>query len=258
MAPPRRRGPAPTRTPAPPSRQAPGEVRAPAERPTGGSRRRVSHSLEAVIEAAVAILDESGESALTFRALAARLGGGVGSIYWYVSNKDELLNRATDQVMEAVLTTTEALGDDGDPIDNVRDIAMALFQAIVERPWLAAYFMRNTTIQSNGLLLYERLGEQLLRLNRPPRQTFHAVSAVLGYVIGVAADLGQTPPKEVLDGTISAAAYLGAIADEWRSLDPAEYPFMHYIVDEFDGHRDIDQFRSGLELLLAGIRLETQ
>ncbi|WP_284327911.1 TetR/AcrR family transcriptional regulator [Demequina litorisediminis] len=52
-------------------------------------RRRASHSLEAVVAASVAILDESGEDALTFRALAARLGGGVGSIYWYVSSKDE-------------------------------------------------------------------------------------------------------------------------------------------------------------------------
>ncbi|MFW0795410.1 TetR/AcrR family transcriptional regulator [Gordonia sp. CPCC 205515] len=245
MAPPRRRGPA-----------APTKPQAPVERPARGSRRRVSHSLEAVVETAVAILDESGESALTFRALAARLGGGVGSIYWYVSNKDELLNRATDYVLVDVLTDIEKLGDDADPIDNIRDIAEALFGAIVERPWLAAYFLRNTTIQSNGLVFYERLGEQVMRLNLSPRRTFHAVSAVLGYVIGVAADLGQEPPEEVVDGSVAAADYLGAIADEWRSLDPTEFPFMHYIVEEFDGHEDIDQFRAGLELLLDGIRLE--
>ena len=48
--------------------------------------RRASHSLEAVVAEAVALLDEAGEQALTFRALAARLGGGVASIYWYVSS----------------------------------------------------------------------------------------------------------------------------------------------------------------------------
>lgn len=51
-----------------------------APRTTTG-RRRASHSMEAVITEAVALLDEAGEPALTFRALAARLGGGVASIY---------------------------------------------------------------------------------------------------------------------------------------------------------------------------------
>ena len=221
-----------------------------------GNRRRVAHSLEAVVDAAVELLDESGEAALTFRALAARLGGGVGSIYWYVSNKDELLDRATDHVLTGVLTALDGLGDDGDPIDNVRTMAATLFAAIADRPWLAAYFMRNTTIQSNALLFYERLGQQIMRLDLSPRRCFHVVSAVLGYVIGVAADLGQDPPPEVIDGSVGAADYLSAIADQWRSLDREQYPFMHYIVDEFDGHEDIDQFRAGLELLLAGLRLE--
>ncbi len=223
-----------------------------------GTRRRVTHSLEAVVETAVALLDEAGEPALTFRALAARLGGGVGSIYWYVSNKDELLDRATDHVVAGMLSDTEDLAADGDPIDNTRGIAIAVFTAIEKRPWLAAYFMRNTTIQSNALLLYERIGEQVMRLGLPPRECFHAVSAILGYVIGVAADLGQDPPQEVLDGAVAAETYLHGVADNWRALDPERFPFMHYIVDEFDGHRDIDQFRAGLELLLEGLRLQAE
>ncbi|MEP9414974.1 TetR/AcrR family transcriptional regulator [Gordonia sp. VNQ95] len=220
------------------------------------TRRRASHSMETVIEAAVALLDESGESALTFRALAARLGGGVGSIYWYVSNKDELLDRATDHVVAGILADLENMRDAEDPIDNIRAIAETVFAAIVQRPWLAAYFMRNTTIQSNALELYERIGEQAMRLDLSPRQAFHAVSAVLGYVIGVAADLGQEPPQEVIDGTTSREAYLGRVVDQWRALDAAKYPYMHYIVDEFEGHDDADQFRSGLELILAGLRLQ--
>jgi hypothetical protein len=36
--------------------------------------------MDAVVSEAVVLLDEAGEAALTFRALAARLGGGVASI----------------------------------------------------------------------------------------------------------------------------------------------------------------------------------
>ena len=88
-----------------------------------GVRRRASHSMDAVMTASVALLDEAGESALTFRALAERLGGGVGSIYWYVSSKDELLDRATDHVLAQVLSTTDRLGTSSDPIDDLRAIA---------------------------------------------------------------------------------------------------------------------------------------
>ena len=37
---------------------------------------------------------------------------------------------------------------------------------------------------------------------------------------------------------------------------PTAYPFVHHIVDEFAGHDDTDQFRAGLDLLLAGLRLQ--
>jgi AcrR family transcriptional regulator len=219
------------------------------------ARRRATHSMEAVISEAVALLDEAGEPALTFRALAGRLGGGVASIYWYVASKDELLDRASDHVLADVLTATEDAGS-GDPIDDLRAIAVTMFDTIAVRPWLAAYFMRDSEVQPNALALYERMGEQVMRLELTPRQSFHAVSAVLGFVVGIAADLGQQPPQEVLDGTTGRDEYLGRFADRWRSLDPERFPFVHHIVEEFAGHDDTEQFRAGLDLLLAGLRLQ--
>ena len=233
-------------------------TQAPAHRP----RKRASHSMEAVISEAVALLDEAGEPALTFRALAARLGGGVASIYWYVSSRDELLDRASDHVVGEVLAQTAHLAHaadsprDSDPIDDMREIAVAVFAAVTDRPWLGAYFMRDTSLQPNALALYERLGEQALRLNLTRRQRFHAVSAVLGFVIGIAADLGQEMPREVLDGTVDRDEYVEHFADQWRALDPVAFPYLHHIVDEFATHDDAEQFRAGLDLLLAGIRLQ--
>src|SRR6185437_1083212 len=140
-------------------------------------------------------------------------GTGVGSIYWYVDSKDELLDRATDHVLEGVLHDTQQYAGSDDPIDDLRRIAVALFDAIAWRPWLGAYFMRDTGVQPNGLKIYESLGQQVLRLGLPPRPSFHAVSAVLGFVIGIAADLGQEPPQEVVDGTTSREEYIARYAD---------------------------------------------
>jgi AcrR family transcriptional regulator len=208
-----------------------------------------------VLSEAVALLDTSGEQALTFRALAARLGGGAASIYWYVSSKDELLDRAADHVLADVLAAVQDMGT-GDPVDDLRTMALRIFDAIVERPWLGAYFMRNTEVQPNALAIYERLGEQVLRLDLTPRQSFHAVSAVVGFVVGTAADMGQQPPEEVLSGAVGRDEYLARYAAQWRELDPATFPFVHRVVDEFAGHDDAEQFRAGLDLILAGLRLQ--
>jgi AcrR family transcriptional regulator len=212
--------------------------------------------MESVMTEAVALLDEAGEPALTFRALASRLGTGVGSIYWYVASKDELLDRAADHVMADVLVAVEGGPAEADPIAGMRRIAIALFDAVADRPWLGAYFMRDTGSQPNALKVYELIGQQALRLDLSRRERFHAVSAVVGYVVGIAADLGQQPPQEVVDGTESRDHYLELWADQWRALDAAEFPFLHEIADEFAGHDDAEQFRAGLDLLLAGLRLQ--
>lgn len=214
--------------------------------------------MEAVLAETVRLLDESGESALTFRALAARLGGGVGSIYWYVQSKDELLDRAADHILESVLDDTEQYVDDPDPIDALRHIALALFTTASERPWLSNYFLRNTGFQPNSLRFFERLGGQVLRLRLTPKQSFDATSAVIGFVVGAAADLGQEPPPEVVSGAVTRDQFMDRVIAEWSSLDETEFPFIHTILEEFRVHDDAEQFRAGLDLLLDGLRRQAE
>ncbi len=226
----------------------------PADRPSR-ERLRASHSMETVLTAAVALLDESGEPALTLRALASRLGTGVGSIYWYVSSRDDLLDRAVDHVLGGVLTEIERRTGDGDPVDNLRTMAVTLFDAVADRPWLGSRFMRNIDTPGNSLRIYEVLGQQLLRLPLTPLQRFHAVTAIAGVLVSSAVGLGQgEPPEAVLDGMVERDEFLGRFADTWRTLDAAEYPFLHDIVDEFDGHDDKQQFLAALDLTLTGLR----
>ncbi|WP_328723834.1 TetR/AcrR family transcriptional regulator [Streptomyces sp. NBC_00247] len=212
--------------------------------------------METVLSAAVDLLDEAGEPALTLRALAARLGTGVGSIYWYVSGKQDLLDRAIDHVLTGVLAAVEAQPRSEDAIDDLREMALKLFDAIVDRPWLGAHFMRTAVVRGNSLRLYEMLGEQTLRLDLTPRQRFHAVSAIVSVVVGSAADIGQEPPAEVLDGSVDREEFLGRFAETWRSLPAEEFPFVRDIVEVFDGHDDKEQFLAALELSLAGLRLQ--
>ncbi|NED86860.1 TetR/AcrR family transcriptional regulator, partial [Streptomyces sp. SID11233] len=61
---------------------------------------------------------------------------------------------------------------------------------------------------------------------------------------------------ELADGDVDRDAFLGRFAEQWRSLDSAEFPFVQQIAEEFAGHDDRDQFLAALELTLSGLRLQ--
>lgn len=235
----------------------PAETTKTPRRDDGSRRRRATHSMEAIIDAATAMLDEAGESALTFRALAARLGGGVGSLYWYVASKDELLDRVTDSIIAGMLAATPETKETEAPLETMRRLAHGLYDTMTAHPWMGSYLMRNVQLQPHAMEFYERLGEPTLSLDLLPRERFHAVSAVLGFVIGVGAELGQEA------GLVESAhpheeSLQHEYAQTWRALPADDFPFIHAVADEFERHRDEEQFAAGLDFILAGIGMRAE
>src|SRR5580698_7917060 len=90
------------------------EERMPAATPAAaGSRRRgprPRHTRQDVALAAVAIADADGIDKVTFRAVAARLGVGVMSLYNYVPDKQALVYDMVGEV-SAELRLPELTGD---------------------------------------------------------------------------------------------------------------------------------------------------
>ncbi|GMA35320.1 TetR/AcrR family transcriptional regulator C-terminal domain-containing protein [Demequina litorisediminis] len=78
-----------------------------------------------------------------------------------------------------------------------------------------------------------------------PSQMLDGVTAVMGFVIGVASDRGQD--AERADGG----------TPPWEGLEAAEYPFLFAMRDQFLLHDDRAQFLAGLELILSGLRLQS-
>jgi AcrR family transcriptional regulator len=62
-------------------------------------RRREPISRDAIVAAAVRLLDREGLAALSMRRLAEELGTGAASLYWHVGSKDGLLDLVLDQVI---------------------------------------------------------------------------------------------------------------------------------------------------------------
>ena len=210
-------------------------------------RRTDALSKERIVEAAIEILDAEGESALTFRALTARLATGSGAIYWHVANKNDLLAATTNAVIARVMTEVVS---GAEPQEEIRAIALGVFDAIDAHPWVGAQ-LSSEPWQFAVLQIFEGIGGQLQALGVPERAQFDCASALLNYILGLAGQYAagaRLIPRET-----DRSAFLATVAARWAQLDPAQYPFMRQVAAGLPEHDDREQFLAGIDLILVGI-----
>jgi AcrR family transcriptional regulator len=219
-------------------------------------RRNQVLSREQIIDTAIELLDAGGEGALTVRALTERLATGSGAIYYHVGTRDELLDTATETVITAALATKPARASAA-PEDEIRVVALALFDAIAEHQWLATrltlQIIRNPT-GSVTVEIFERIGRQVGALGVPEAAWFDATSTLVHYILGAISQNAR------IDGDTSGIKpdadreeVFDAASTAWQELDPDDYPFMHAIAGQMREHDDREQFLTGIALVLDGI-----
>src|ERR1700761_8960811 len=144
-------------------------------------RREESLSRETIIEASIELLDSSGESGLTYRALSERLATGPGAIYWHIANKADLLTAACDAIVARVI---EGLVAGATPEAAIRAIALGMFDAIDAHPWVGS-----ALTQTPGALpivrILEGIGQQVRALGVPGKEQWAVAGALLNYILGV-------------------------------------------------------------------------
>ena len=210
-------------------------------------RRTDALSKQRIVAAAIEILDAGGETALTFRALAARLTTGSGAIYWHVASKNDLLTAATDDVITRVMTE---VASGAEPQEAIRAIALGAFDAIDAHPWVGTQLSREPW-QPAILQILEGVGGQLQALGVPGRAQFDCASALVNYILGLAGQYAAG--ARLLPRETDRTAFLSTVAAQWAQLDPAEYPFVHQVATQLPGHDDREQFLAGINLILTGI-----
>ncbi|WP_328897176.1 TetR/AcrR family transcriptional regulator [Streptomyces sp. NBC_00236] len=217
-------------------------------------RRNQVLSREQIIATAIELLDTGGEGALTVRALTERLATGSGAIYYQVGTRDELLDTVTETVITAALTAGPG-GGAGAPADEIRLVALALFDSIAEHPWLATRLILQVVRNPVGPVtvgIFERIGRQVSALGVPRDSWFDAASTLVHYILGAVSQNAR------IDGDASDAepdreAFFDATATALQELDPQRYPFMHAIVGQIGGHDDREQFLTGIAIVLDGL-----
>jgi DNA-binding transcriptional regulator YhcF (GntR family) len=216
------------------------------------SAREAELSRTRIVAAAIDVADAEGIAALSLRAVAAKVGAPVMSLYRHVDGKDELLRLMTDAALGE-----ERLTDD--PRAGWRTRlelgARAEWRVFRRHPWLARLVNMTRPEPLPNALAYADWIFRALGTTRADVATQMRVHILLhGLVQGLAVNV---------EAEADAASETGLTEEEWmlRKLDTfhslaasGRYPsFAHVLttLGEFD--LDLDQlFELGLTALLDG------
>ncbi|MFF5671392.1 TetR family transcriptional regulator [Streptomyces hygroscopicus] len=151
----------------------------------------------------------------------------------------------------------EAAGAAGSPQDGIRAVALGLFDAIEEHPWLASQLMTqlsHSLWETVAPRIFESVGRQIHALGVPESSWFAATSALMHYILGAAGqNATNAASARTLGPEVDRARFLDAASTAWEQLDPDDYPFTRAVAGQLRGHDDREQFLAGVDLILSGI-----
>ncbi|MFC4049492.1 TetR/AcrR family transcriptional regulator [Actinomadura syzygii] len=222
-------------------------------RPERPSRdRRLSR--DRIVARAVAVLDAEGARGLSMRRIASDLGVTAGSLYWYVTTKDELLELALDHVLG------EVAEDGAAPADRWRDALGGLARRhramLLRHPWVLSGLAGQPNLGPNALALAEAGLTILSRAGFADGDLDAALAVVNDHVVG--AMMAETSWRAALDRTGGGAEWRDQAADHLRRIAD-EHPLLGARMSaaagaEIDVDRECERrFAFALDCLLDGL-----
>ncbi len=207
--------------------------------------RRAPLNPARVLEAAVALADETGIDGFGMRRLAQELGVVPMALYKHVANKDELLNGMIDIVFSEI--EAPSVGD-ADWQAALRRRAISTRDALRRHSW-AIGLMETAAPGPANLRNHNAVMGCLRQAGFSFQTAIHAYSVQDAYIYGFALQektLGLDTPQSAGEAAQRRAEVVGA-------LD--EYPYLAEIVARLPetGYDNTTEFEWGLDLILDGL-----
>jgi TetR/AcrR family tetracycline transcriptional repressor len=225
-------------------------IPAPPWKPTRRERpARAPLSQEAIVDAALRVLEREGADGLSMRRVAEELGTGVGSLYWHVASKDELANLLVDRVI------TEIKVPPPDPErwqEQLKDWMLQARRVFQRYPGVGALTMGRIPVGPNLVRWTEWLLALLRGAGIPDRIAAYAGDLGGLYMGATAYEEGlpfRSPTGEELPPEQIVAMFRGY----FESLPPDQFPNVHATLDElFSGGPD-ERFEMGVDIIIRGL-----
>jgi len=206
------------------------------------AKPRVRLDKDRVLRAAIQIADKSGIESLSMRKLAQDLGVEAMSVYYYVANKDEIL----DGILNFVISEFELAVGGPDWKAAIRRSTISAHDVLMRHPWACNLMMSVRRVAPARMRYMESLLRSLREAGFSANMTHHAYHALDSHVIG----------STLWEAGYSSNKDLEGVAKTFVAKTVKEYP---YLAEHAEQHmtrskrKDVPEFEFGLDLILDGL-----
>jgi TetR/AcrR family tetracycline transcriptional repressor len=210
-------------------------------------RRQRALTREAIIEAGAVVLQRDGYSGLTMRAIADELQIQAPSLYWYVSNKEELEISLYDYLMSDL--KFEFSGNDWR--EDLRMVARQMRDHMRGRRDVALLLPNDYSVGPHALRQLEQGLTILRRAGLAPRDAAYAVNTIFNYVVHWASGASRQALRPDIAST--APVTPSVESNSLAALSTDDYPSVvalagHLLANDADG-----TFEFGLDCMIGGL-----
>jgi AcrR family transcriptional regulator len=219
------------------------------------SARQPRLTREQIAQVALAIADAEGFDAVSMRRVAAELGAGTMTLYYYVKTKDDLITLMDDAIMAEILMPADRLPRGWRA--GLAAIARVTRDVYLRHAW-ALHALKGARVGPNGMRHVEQSLAVVADLPGDSRTKLRILSVIDDYVFGHVLRIGEIrslPPDPKV---------LRLVADFVQSqLATGDYPHMKAMFGAHDvtavfsqivrWMTDDTRFEAGLTAMLDGV-----
>jgi AcrR family transcriptional regulator len=214
-------------------------------------KRREPISRDAIVAAAVQLLDREGLAALSMRRLGEELGAGAASLYWHVGSKDGLLDLVLDELIGEVEVP------EPDPArwqEQVKEAAKSQRRVSLRHPYLVRVSIGRIPMGPNALRVTESTLALLRAGGLSPRLAVQGYLLLIDTVNGFTLDetgvedggTPQLPPEELQKAADMARDYIASLPTE-------QFPNMTELAGEFALSDPDERFEILIDIFVDGL-----
>jgi AcrR family transcriptional regulator len=211
------------------------------------TKPRASLSKERVLQTAVALADRDGIESLSMRKLADELGAAAMSLYYYVPDKDRLI----DEMVDIVFSEIEPPSLELDWKEAMRRRAVSTREALNRHRWAVGHMEGRSNHGPANLRLHDGVLGCLRAAGFSIEMTVHAYSVQDAYIYGFLLQETDMSSETPDDFAAEAQRQMDAYEDVL-----AAYPHLVEVVGGYvakEGYDYAKEFIFGLDLILDGL-----
>jgi AcrR family transcriptional regulator len=228
----------------------------PGRTPPKRGHSRVPITQDAIVDAAIRVLDAEGLEAVSMRRVALELDTGAASLYAHVANKKELLDLAFDRIVGEI--DLPERGEPGTWREQIRELGIRMHTTLSSHADVARVALANIPLGPNALRVSERMLAVMVAGGVPAQAAAWFLDRLSLYIVAEAYEGTLWELPDGFNPETDRDAFVEPLRQYFRSLPVEHFPTLVANVDEMTSGDKDERFLFGLDLLLDGLAARIQ